>query len=206
MAEKWAVTYNAYVPRYCLGNDNPNETVSTKLIADYIRENKLVSIEKFDIRKPEDVIEEYLEKHTQEELDQLYQKVSLPFLRSYVTLMREIIRLRMLKSDKFDEALKAALTAQDFKEASYKLMKIDSEKRVNAIMRSLENHQIHLGRAQWTLNMALDFRIPVEQLDELIGFLKKMKDDPTCTREDAEWIDSMEQQFNTRKDHWIRPR
>ena len=51
-------------------------------------------------------------------------KNSKPFIAEYTAVLQEIKRLRNINSKNFEEATKAALTAQDFKEIAYKLSKI----------------------------------------------------------------------------------
>ncbi len=150
-------------------------------IWNYIKEERLRrEIHKKDpkllINNFERQCEEYISKEEKEKII----NESTIYIREFAYFLREIIILKYLKSNKFEEAKEALLTSQSFKEMRYKLGRIE---RMHLLIPSacvnLKNlkDEDTLVKASLFLTNAINYRLPVKNIGELIEALKKRKEE-----------------------------
>ena len=106
-------------------------------------------------------------------------QATMSFLKEIFYLLREVVRLKYLRSDKFEEATKALLTAQSFKEMRHKLSLLEKDKILDpAKSIDLKNIQQenNLREGISFLATATTFRLPVKNIALLVETLKNQKE------------------------------
>lgn len=128
------------------------------------------------------------------------------FVRDIATTWREIARLKLLRSHEYNQAAKAVLTAQSFKEIAYKLSRIDNTRIPDVIKFATKHDSLDLERAALAIEETLYFRVPTANVDQATQLIEqklaKTEDLSVESRADLESSLKYYQKYCSR---WLKP-
>jgi len=215
MSEEWQYKLNPLSTSLrCHEGENERAVTSFNRLYDYIVDYRLK--EEFQKDNPEKFLaimgisEKNLELIPDEKKENI-KKQAMLFLQEIVYCLREVVRLNYLESNKFEEAKKAILTAQSFKEMRYKLSRIEEntplEPPIHFDLKNLSQED-NLNKALSFLENAIVFRLAIKNLDDLIIALKKRKEEIKKSNNEVdkkhiEWIDNKLRYYDNSLDRII---